>query len=140
MSELDKAIEDIRLAINSQETKIEGDLKRFISQLILSGDIHSIRQFPTPSIKLHTEYEKDYKINVEQAFLHIYEPFKLKNELEKKIQRLEAKNKILMEAVEFVAMPITSNDLTLKSLMETMKNDSKKCKKAIKKCEQIEND
>jgi hypothetical protein len=89
---LDKPIKEIIDVLKNQGNQIEGELKQFISQLILSGDIYTIRQHYTPPILKHTDYEKNYKIKVNQAFLHVYEPFKEK-------QSLKAKLKIAVEAL-----------------------------------------
>lgn len=51
------------------------------------------------------------------------------------IKKLEAKLKIAVEALEFITMPISTSkeSLTVDSLLETMNEDIKKGKKALKK-------
>lgn len=93
--ELDKAVSSV---MNRIDEWTNNRLAEFIAQLIKSGDVFLIKG-PTKFIT-EENIDKTRLINFSECNLSAYEPFHLRESLERKLEAERAKSKKLVEVLE----------------------------------------
>lgn len=97
---MDKIISDhISKFYTDVNSDIENRMHIFLSELIKSGDVF-LYDSPRKPVLTENDMTGDYKLDLNHYNLCAYEPYREKKRLESKIQTLEKKNKILMDALE----------------------------------------